>query len=47
MTSCGICGGTLRSDETTYAVRKTMTSSKTSDVCASCVNKYRLSNEIS
>lgn len=43
MTSCGICGGTLRTDETTYTVRND-DGSETASVCASCINKYRLSH---
>lgn len=44
MTNCSICGGALRSTEKTYVVRKSMTDSETTDVCASCVNTYRLAN---
>ncbi len=41
MTACGICGGTLRSTEKTYTARSD-TGTETANVCASCINTYRL-----
>lgn len=44
MTSCAVCSGTLRSDEIVYTILNS-TGSSVPNVCASCVNKYKLNNK--
>ena len=43
MANCSCCGGALRTGETVYTYGTS--GSAASNVCGSCVNKYRLENQ--